>query len=96
MSKRTFGHSNRYYRYAFPEAWWLSKTRGTDLAVVNYSYWSWLPCRCPKVVVLLDRNARDYYNRFLKADMILDKLRDAYLAVAEQGRFHSGHDSISS
>lgn len=52
--ERAFGHSNPYHRHAFPEAWWHSKTKDADLAVVNYSYWSWLPCRCPKVVVLLD------------------------------------------
>ncbi|MGD1151737.1 MAG: hypothetical protein ABR911_02495 [Syntrophales bacterium] len=52
--ERAFGHSNPYHRYAFPEAWWRSRTQSADLAVVNYSYWSWLPCRCPKVVVLLD------------------------------------------
>ena len=51
---RAFGHSNPYHRYAFPEAWWHLRTKDADLAVVNYSYWSWLPCRCPKVVVLLD------------------------------------------
>jgi hypothetical protein len=52
--ERAFGHSNPYHRYAFPETWWHSRTQSADLAVVNYSYWSWLPCRCPKVVVLLD------------------------------------------
>ena len=54
MLERAFGHSNPYHRYAFPETWWHSRTQSADLAVVNYSYWSWLPCRCPKVVVLLD------------------------------------------
>jgi hypothetical protein len=52
--ERAFGHSNPYHRYAFPESWWRSRTRGADVAVVNYSYWSWLPCTCPKVVFLHD------------------------------------------
>src|SRR3989339_1435331 len=51
---RAFGHSNPYHRYAFPAEWWKKCAEGADLAVINYSYWSWLPCTCPKVVVLLD------------------------------------------
>lgn len=52
--ERAFGHSNPYHRHAFPEAWWREGTQNADITVVNYSYWSWLPSRCPKVVVLLD------------------------------------------
>ena len=52
--ERAFGHSNLYHRYAFPETWWRSRTQRADIAVVNYSYWSWLPCDCPKVVFLHD------------------------------------------
>ena len=52
--ERAFGHSNPYHRYAFPKAWWQSRTLEADVAVVNYSYWSWLPCSCPKVVFLHD------------------------------------------
>jgi len=52
--ERAFGHSNPYHRYAFPVSWWQSRTQEADVAVVNYSYWSWLPTSCPKVVVLLD------------------------------------------
>jgi len=51
---RAFGHSNPYHRYAFPSAWWYSLTKEVDLAVINYSYWAYLPCACPKVVVLHD------------------------------------------
>lgn len=49
-----FGHMNPYHRYAFPAEWWKKQTLGMDLAVINYSYWSWLPCNCPKAVVLHD------------------------------------------
>jgi hypothetical protein len=52
--ERAFGHSNPYHRYAFPISWWQSRTQDADIAVVNYSYWSWLPCHCPKIVILLD------------------------------------------
>lgn len=51
---RAFGHSNPYHRYAFPSQWWKNVTCDADIAVINYSYWSWLPTTCPKVVVLLD------------------------------------------
>lgn len=49
-----FGHSNPYHRRAFPPQWWRDQTTGSDIALVNYSYWAWLPSACPKVVVLLD------------------------------------------
>ncbi len=52
--EKAFGHSNPYHRYAFPEDWWREQTRLADLAVINYSYWAWLPCDCPKVIALLD------------------------------------------
>lgn len=52
--ERAFGHTNPYHRYAFPPRWWKSITEDADIVVINYSYWSWLPANCPKVVVLLD------------------------------------------
>lgn len=52
--ERAFGHANPYHRYAFRSDWWRRQVAGADLAVVNYSYWAWLPCPCPKAVVLLD------------------------------------------
>jgi len=52
--EKAFGHSNPYHRQAFAPEWWARRTAGADLAVVFYSYWAWLPCACPKVVVLLD------------------------------------------
>lgn len=51
---RAFGHSNPYHRYAFPQDWWWALSREVDLAVINYSYWAYLPTACPKVVVLHD------------------------------------------
>ena len=51
---RAFGHSNPYHRYAFPAELWKRHTEGVDLAVLNYSYFAWLRCACPKVVVLHD------------------------------------------
>ena len=52
--EKAFGHSNPYHRNAFPVEWWRKCTEGADLAVINYSYYVWLPCECPKVVVLHD------------------------------------------
>lgn len=52
--ERAFGHANPYHRYAFPSAWLKDMTAKADLAVINYSYWAWLPTTCPKVVVLHD------------------------------------------
>lgn len=49
-----FGHSNPYHRFAFPPEWFQAETSDADIVVVNYSFWSWLPCACPKVVALLD------------------------------------------
>lgn len=52
--ERAFGHANPYHRYAFPSAWWQPLTEAADLAVIFYSYWASLPCRCPKILVLMD------------------------------------------
>lgn len=52
--ERAFGHANPYHRYAFDPGWWERQTRDADLAVINYSYWARLPCRCPKALVLHD------------------------------------------
>lgn len=52
--ERAFGHANPYHRYAFDPAWWRRHTREAELAVINYSYWARLPCRCPKALVLHD------------------------------------------
>jgi hypothetical protein len=52
--EHAFGHANPYHRCAFPADWWRALTGGADLAVINYSYWSWLPCECPKTLVLHD------------------------------------------
>lgn len=52
--ERAFGHANPYHRFAFPQDWWEEITSNTDLAVINYSYWAWLPTFCPKVVILHD------------------------------------------
>lgn len=51
---RAFGHSNPYHRHAFPVPWWLESSRQADIALINYSYWAWLPTYCPKVVILHD------------------------------------------
>jgi len=51
---RAFGHSNPYHRYAFPEGWWWSMSRQADIAVINYSFWSYLSTACPKAIVLHD------------------------------------------
>lgn len=52
--EKAFGHSNPYHRYAFPLSWWRKNTEDADLVATNYSYWSWLPAKCPKACVLLD------------------------------------------
>lgn len=52
--ERAFGHANPYHRHAFPPAWWRKITEDSDLAVINYSYWAWLPTSSPKVIILHD------------------------------------------
>lgn len=52
--ERLFGHANPYHRYAFPGKIWKSCSSQFDIAVINYSYWAWLPTSCPKVVILHD------------------------------------------
>ena len=52
--ERAFGHANPYHRHAFPPDFLLECSRGADLAVINYSYWAWLPTACPKIVILHD------------------------------------------
>jgi len=52
--EKAFPHGNPYHRHAFPVAWWQHVCKGADIAVVNYSYWAWIPTPCPKVLVLLD------------------------------------------
>ncbi len=76
--ERAFGHSNPYHRHAFSPDWWARRTAGADLAVVCYSYWAWLPCACPKVVVLLDlwSDVMRWWN-----DREIEDLRAAELVV---------------
>ncbi|WP_420209513.1 glycosyltransferase family protein [Candidatus Electronema sp. JC] len=52
--ERAFGHANPYHRHAFPPDFLLECSRDADLVVINYSYWAWLPTRCPKVVIVHD------------------------------------------
>lgn len=52
--EKAFGHSNPYHRYAFPAAWWWQNLQEADLAIINYSYWAWLPTPCPKALILHD------------------------------------------
>ena len=52
--EQAFGHSNPYHRSAFPADWWFAHTESADIAEIHYSYWSHLPCACPKVVVVHD------------------------------------------
>lgn len=52
--EQAFGHANPYHRHAFPPDFLLKGARDADLAVITYSYWAWLPTRCPKVIALLD------------------------------------------
>jgi hypothetical protein len=52
--ERAFGHANPYHRHAFPPDFLLECSRNADVAVINYSYWAWLPTCCPKAVVLHD------------------------------------------
>ncbi len=52
--EKAFGHSNPYHRTAFPENWLFEQTESADLAEIHYSYWSYLPCACPKIVVVHD------------------------------------------
>jgi hypothetical protein len=52
--ERAFGHGNPYHRHAFPKDFLLQPSQEADLALINYSYWAWLPTACPKVLVLLD------------------------------------------
>ncbi len=54
QQERAFGHSNPYHRTAFPDNWLLKQTESVDLAEIHYSYWSHLPCACPKVIVVHD------------------------------------------
>ena len=53
-AEKAFGHSNPYHRYAFPASWWWQNVQETDLAIINYSYWAWLPAPCPKALILHD------------------------------------------
>ncbi|MGX9728167.1 MAG: glycosyltransferase [Candidatus Electronema sp. VV] len=52
--ERAFGHANPYHRHAFPVDFLLECSRDADLAVINYSYWAWLPTYCPKVLIVHD------------------------------------------
>lgn len=76
--EKTFGHSNPYHRYAFNADWWMALSRQADLAVINYSYWAWLPTVCPKAIVLHDllsncmwENAGRETEELRKADLVV-------------------------
>lgn len=52
--EKAFFHNNPYHRYAFPPDIWEKLTRQFELAVISYSYWAWLPTKCPKILILHD------------------------------------------
>ncbi len=52
--EKAFGHSNPYHRYAFSKDWWFEQTQSKNIAEIHYSFWAYLPCACPKVVVVHD------------------------------------------
>lgn len=87
-----FGHANPYHRYAFPPDWWRKQTEGMDLAVVHYSYWSWLPCDCPKVVVLHDLyssvmkgGAQKEVGDLQQSDLVIVISRDEEIILKKRG-----------
>jgi hypothetical protein len=41
------------------------------------------------------QHARNYYHRFLKSNMVLEQLREAYLKVAEQGRLATKQEFVN-
>ncbi len=90
--ERAFGHANPYHRYAFPPAWWQDVTAKADIAVINYSYWAWLPTACPKVVVLLDLFSGLMWGGSLKetedlrtADLVVVISKDEELELHRRG-----------
>jgi hypothetical protein len=100
---RAFGHSNPYHRYAFPAEWWKRHTEGADIAVLNYSYFAWLPCACPKVVVLHDLWS-DYMwegpeletRELMTADLVIALSSDEMTRLKQRGikRMHWSPPSV--
>ena len=50
--EKSFGHSNPYHRYAFSRKWLNNLSRGYDLCVMQYGFWSGFDVQCPKAVVV--------------------------------------------
>ncbi|CAK8717930.1 Glycosyltransferase subfamily 4-like N-terminal domain-containing protein [Candidatus Electronema halotolerans] len=90
--ERAFGHANPYHRHAFPPDFLLECSRDADLAVINYSYWTWLPTACPKVLVLLDLwsnqmwgGSRCETEDLRKADLIVVISKDEEIQLRRRG-----------
>jgi Glycosyl transferases group 1 len=75
---QAFGHSNLYHRYAFDSEWWQEVTSHAELAVINYSYWAWLPTHCPKAIILHDLYSNLMWGGNLKET---EDLRSADLVI---------------
>ena len=76
--EKAFGHSNPYHRNAFNPDWWVELSKVADLAVINYSYWAWLPTRCPKIIILHDFLSNTMWGGCRKET---EELRNAELVI---------------
>jgi len=87
-----FGHANPYHRHAFPPDFLLEWSKGADISVINYSYWTWLPTACPKVVILHDllSTIMRVWNRreteeLLRADLVVVISKDEEIELRRRG-----------
>lgn len=90
--ERAFGHANIYHRFAFPPHFLLEHSRTADLAVINYSYWAWLPTYCPKVIILHDLlsglmwgDSRQESEDLRTADLIIVISKDEEVRLRQRG-----------
>ncbi len=90
--EKAFGHANPYHRYAFHQDYWLESSMHANLAIINYSFWAWLPTACPKVIILLDLfsnvmwgGSRRETEDLQKADLIVVISKDEEKILRQRG-----------
>jgi hypothetical protein len=90
--ERAFGHGNPYHRFAFPKDFLFQYSCQADIALINYSYWAWLPTACPKVLILLDLwskrmwgGSRQETEDLRQADLIVVISKDEEVELRRRG-----------
>lgn len=90
--EKGFGHSNPYHRFAFRPKWLHELTKGFDICVMQYGFWSGFPVQCPKAIVVHELLSNFHWHGkgqetrdFSKADLLLVVGEDEVGELAGRG-----------